>query len=321
MQHDVEPNTGRKILRPESISLDIRQPEPGELRATLTDSSRKMARSAAAATWAHVQGRELTDEERAIVKRIAFIARLMDNAVKVPGTDYYIGLDPLIGLVPLYGDWVTCGVSLYVLIEAIRLGTPPDILVKMAANIGVDVVVGFVPGLGDVFDVFFKANSRNMRLIQQDVLGLPPVESENFQDEWDQLIAAVEDAEIVEDEQTETSQEAPTETATQAETASIDIPTASNRQDVQLLPAHVSPNPSHSEGARIIPMPKAPARAKRHDDDGHSANTLAPRRGLALRDPTPLQQAIGYTLVFGLVTLFMLPWAFFAWLAFSAFGG
>ncbi|MBH24263.1 MAG: hypothetical protein CMH57_07400 [Myxococcales bacterium] len=308
MQHDVEPKTGRKILRPESISLQVRQPEPGELRATLTESSRKMAQGTAAATLAHVQERELSEEERAIVKRIAFVARLMDNAVRIPGTDYHVGLDPLIGLVPLYGDWVTCGVSLYVLIEAIRLGTPPEILVKMASNIGVDVVVGFVPGLGDVFDVFFKANARNMRLIQQDVLGLPPVASENFQEEWDQLLAAIDDAEIVEGATDSPTEDAPSALAKpEAPTPEGEAPQQEGAIVAQGSPVVERVTPT----AQVIPLRREAPRA------------LLTRRpkALAPRDTSFLQKALGYTLVFGLITLFMLPWAFFAWLAFSAVGG
>jgi len=313
MQHDIEPQSGRKILRPESISLHVRQPEPGELRATLTDSSRKMAQGAAAATWAHVQGRELTDEERAIVKRIAFVARLMDNAVKIPGTDYYVGLDPLIGLVPLYGDWVTCGVSLYVLIEAIRLGTPPEILVKMASNIGVDVVVGFVPGLGDVFDVFFKANARNMRLIQQDVLGLPPVSGENFQDEWEQLIAAIDDAEVI--EETSAAPQLPTALEVTAPGEAGEALGAS--QEEGALPVQHNAVPERATPvAEVIPIDRSAA------PRASAPRAMMPRaRALAPRDTSFLQKALGYTLVFGLVTLFLLPWAFFAWLAFSAVGG
>lgn len=89
----------------------------------------------------------------------------MDGAVRIPGTSIRLGLDSLIGLLPGGGDLATGLVAAYVVYEARRLGASKGTLARMVANVGVDVLVGAIPVLGDVFDVAFKANERNLRLL------------------------------------------------------------------------------------------------------------------------------------------------------------
>ncbi|KQT88329.1 DUF4112 domain-containing protein [Aurantimonas sp. Leaf443] len=99
------------------------------------------------------------------LKRIARIARLMDTAVRVPGTNIRFGADSMMGLVPGVGDAAGGLIGLFLVNEARKLGVPNHKIARMLANIGIDVAVGAVPLLGDVFDVYFKAHRRNLNLI------------------------------------------------------------------------------------------------------------------------------------------------------------
>jgi Domain of unknown function (DUF4112) len=104
-------------------------------------------------------------DRAASIARVKRIARLMDVAWRIPGTKIRFGADSVIGLVPGAGDLVTMGISLYMLAEAHRLGIPKPILLKMAGNIAIDTGIGAIPFVGDVFDMFFKSNSKNARLL------------------------------------------------------------------------------------------------------------------------------------------------------------
>jgi hypothetical protein len=97
--------------------------------------------------------------------RLDRLARLMDDQFELPIVKYKIGLDPLIGLIPGGGDWVTWFVSLYILLEALRLRVPSRVLFGIGWNITADLLLGYVPGVGDLADVAFKANRRSVRII------------------------------------------------------------------------------------------------------------------------------------------------------------
>jgi hypothetical protein len=99
------------------------------------------------------------------IERLRQLAHLLDDRFRIPGTSYRVGLDGLIGLVPGVGDAVTTLLSLYIVLEARRLGVPLTKLGRMGLNVGVDAVLGAVPLLGDLFDVAFKANRRNVALL------------------------------------------------------------------------------------------------------------------------------------------------------------
>ncbi|MCU0694591.1 MAG: DUF4112 domain-containing protein [Polyangiaceae bacterium] len=99
------------------------------------------------------------------LSRLHGLARLMDNAFELPIVRYRIGIDPLVGLIPGAGDWITWGVSVYVFWQAMRMGAPVGLLLRMAMNLTADLVAGYVPGVGDVLDATFKANSRNVELL------------------------------------------------------------------------------------------------------------------------------------------------------------
>ena len=101
----------------------------------------------------------------AALTRLDRLARLLDDQFELPIIKVRIGLDPLVGLIPGGGDWVTWMVSIYVLFEALRLRVPPRVLFGIAWNSTADLVLGYAPGVGDVVDVLYKANRRNVRLI------------------------------------------------------------------------------------------------------------------------------------------------------------
>jgi hypothetical protein len=101
------------------------------------------------------------------LREIQFLAKLMDSRFRVPGTDIRFGLDAIIGLIPVAGDLSTLAVSGYMLLILARNGASGFLLARMVLNILIDTVVGMIPFLGDLFDVAFKANMRNLRLMQE----------------------------------------------------------------------------------------------------------------------------------------------------------
>ncbi|MCB8838167.1 DUF4112 domain-containing protein [Aurantimonas sp. VKM B-3413] len=99
------------------------------------------------------------------LRRVSRVARLMDTAIRIPGTGIRLGGDSIVGLIPGVGDAGTALVSLWIVNEARRLGIPPSKLIRMLGNVGFDFALGSIPLLGDVFDVFFKSNRRNLGMI------------------------------------------------------------------------------------------------------------------------------------------------------------
>jgi hypothetical protein len=104
-------------------------------------------------------------DTRATRERLSRLAWLLDSSIPVPGLGFTIGLDALIGLFPVLGDALGVLLSSYILREAGRLGVPKSTLVRMALNVGVEGLVGMIPFAGDVFDAAWKANQRNVRLL------------------------------------------------------------------------------------------------------------------------------------------------------------
>jgi Domain of unknown function (DUF4112) len=109
----------------------------------------------------------LGTHQPAEVEHLRTLSRLLDSAFVVPGTNYRFGLDALIGLVPGLGDLVSAMFSGYLVLQASRLGAPRSVVSRMLANIALDTAVGWVPLLGDIFDVAWKSNNRNMALLEQ----------------------------------------------------------------------------------------------------------------------------------------------------------
>lgn len=100
-------------------------------------------------------------------RRLERLAWWLDSSLRVPGTGLRIGYDALVGLIPGVGDVAGAAVSAWLVNEARRLGIPRRTLARMVGNVGLELAVGAVPVLGDLFDAWFKANQRNVRLLRE----------------------------------------------------------------------------------------------------------------------------------------------------------
>lgn len=98
--------------------------------------------------------------------RVRLVAKLLDELITIPGTRVGLGLDSLIGLIPGIGDTAGLLLSAGIVLQAARLGVPVPVLARMVLNVAIDALVGAFPVAGDLFDVGWKANVRNVRLMQ-----------------------------------------------------------------------------------------------------------------------------------------------------------
>ncbi|NEQ88620.1 MAG: DUF4112 domain-containing protein [Moorea sp. SIO2I5] len=120
------------------------------------------------------------DRKTSTLRRVRRVSYLLDNAIPIPGTGYRIGLDPIIGLLPGGGDFVGTIISSYIVVEAARLGVSRSTLVEMVLNILLETVTGSVPVLGDLVDAAWKANVKNVELLEKElnVSSSPPQKSD-----------------------------------------------------------------------------------------------------------------------------------------------
>ena len=107
----------------------------------------------------------LSKSHVASLRQLRRISHLLDNAIPIPGTPYRIGLDPILGLIPGGGDLIGSIFAGYIVFKSAQMGVPQETLVQMAANIVFDTVAGTVPVAGDLFDVAWKANVKNIELL------------------------------------------------------------------------------------------------------------------------------------------------------------
>ncbi len=103
--------------------------------------------------------------------RLRRLAWMIDGVFSLPGTRFRFGLNSVIGLLPVGGDAVLGAISLYIIYEAARLGVPKHKLGRMLANVGIEVLGGSVPIVGDLFDMALKANLRNLAIIEDHIRG------------------------------------------------------------------------------------------------------------------------------------------------------
>jgi hypothetical protein len=106
-------------------------------------------------------------EPSSAVTRARGLARVLDDLIRIPGTNIGIGLDPIIGLIPGVGDMLGGLMSGYILLVAAQEGVPASVLTRMLGNIALDSLVGVVPVVGDLFDVGVKSNRRNVDLLDR----------------------------------------------------------------------------------------------------------------------------------------------------------
>ena len=118
----------------------------------------------------HFEGEIPPGVDEAAVERMRTVAHVFDDLVRVPGTEFRVGIDPLLGAIPGVGDVLSTGLSLYVVLESARLGVSFTTLLRMLANITIDAAVGAIPVVGSIFDAVWKQNKRNLELAIEDLV-------------------------------------------------------------------------------------------------------------------------------------------------------
>ena len=124
--------------------------------------------------------RSRADAERSLEQ----LSRWMDGLFRVPGTGWRFGLDALVGLIPGAGDLATTAVSIYILASGVRYRVPKVTLLRMAANVAVDYLLGSVPFVGDLFDAFWKSNQMNVELLRKRATVAPGEEAKARAGDW-----------------------------------------------------------------------------------------------------------------------------------------
>ena len=119
------------------------------------------------------------ERKRRARERLITLTRLMDSAIDVPMLRTTVGLDALLGLVPVAGDLLSAAIGVYLITQARELGASRWLQAKMIRNLVVDAALGSVPLAGDVFDVYFRAHRRNLKLLQAE-LGEPYLDAPNI---------------------------------------------------------------------------------------------------------------------------------------------
>lgn len=117
-----------------------------------------------------VVGASRSERFHAAERRIGRVTHLLDEVVGIPGTSIRVGLDPVIGLVPVVGDAVAALVGIWVIGEAARFGIPRLVLGRMIVNLVLDLGIGAIPLIGDLYDVAMRSNSRNLALFRRHAL-------------------------------------------------------------------------------------------------------------------------------------------------------
>ena len=110
---------------------------------------------------------ELNEEK---LLRLKLLSERLDNSIKIPGTNQKIGIDAIVGIIPILGDFIGAIFSTYILYSGIKMGVSSKIVKKMATNIAIEFIIGSLPIIGDIFDALWKANKRNVELIEEATL-------------------------------------------------------------------------------------------------------------------------------------------------------
>ncbi len=110
---------------------------------------------------------DVSRDPQAVRARVEAMEKLLERAFVIPGINRPIGVDSIVGLIPVVGDIATALMGAYIVWEARNLGMSRMQLTRMAANIGIDTALGAIPFAGDLFDFFWRSNSRNLRIIRK----------------------------------------------------------------------------------------------------------------------------------------------------------
>ena len=109
---------------------------------------------------------EIIERNEEKLLRLKLLSERLDELIKIPGTNQKIGIDAIIGVIPILGDFIGVVFSTYIMYSGIKMGVSSKVLTKMAANIAIEFIIGWIPIIGDVFDILWKANKRNVELIE-----------------------------------------------------------------------------------------------------------------------------------------------------------
>ncbi|WP_422345948.1 DUF4112 domain-containing protein [Parasphingorhabdus sp.] len=110
---------------------------------------------------------DVSRDPQAVRNRVEAMEKVLERAFVIPGINKPIGVDSLVGLIPVVGDIVTAAMGAYIVWEARNLGMSKWQLTRMATNVGIDTALGAIPLAGDVFDFFWRSNTRNLRIIRK----------------------------------------------------------------------------------------------------------------------------------------------------------
>lgn len=113
--------------------------------------------------------KEIEEQNEERLLRLKLLSNRLDEIITIPGTKYKIGSDPIIGAIPVIGDLLGSIISIYILYSGSKMGLSTKIISKMCLNIGIDFVFGLIPIIGDIFDIGWKANKRNVKLIENNI--------------------------------------------------------------------------------------------------------------------------------------------------------
>ena len=122
------------------------------------------------AVYGDVVGLSRRERFGAAERRIGRVTKVLDELFEIPGTSFKVGLDPIIGLIPIAGDAVAALVGGWVILEAARFGIPRIVLARMVLNLSVDLAIGLIPLIGDITDFIFTSNTRNLDLFRRHAL-------------------------------------------------------------------------------------------------------------------------------------------------------
>lgn len=106
-------------------------------------------------------------DPNSVRQRVVALEKLLERSFTIPGTRQTVGLDALVGLVPVGGDIIAAAMGLYMVWEARNIGMSRGAMLRMVGNVGFDWLIGLIPGVGDVADFFYRSNSRNLRIIKR----------------------------------------------------------------------------------------------------------------------------------------------------------
>jgi len=113
--------------------------------------------------------KEIEEQNEERLLRLKLLSNRLDEIITIPGTKYKIGSDPIIGAIPVVGDLLGSIISIYILYSGSKMGLPVKVISKMCLNIGIDFIFGLMPIIGDIFDMGWKANKRNVELIENNI--------------------------------------------------------------------------------------------------------------------------------------------------------